>query len=42
MGKNKDEIPYYMMNVPFFFLTALLAPVADYLYCSIGISSLHK
>ncbi len=28
MGKNKDEIPYYMRNVPFFFLTALLAPVA--------------
>ncbi|WP_294741668.1 hypothetical protein [uncultured Exiguobacterium sp.] len=28
MEKNKDEIPYYMRNVPFFFLTALLAPVA--------------
>lgn len=28
MENNKDEIPYYMRNVPFFILAALLAPVA--------------
>ncbi|MCY1691257.1 hypothetical protein OVA29_11655 [Exiguobacterium sp. SL14] len=28
MEKYKDDIPYCMKNVPFFFLTALLAPVA--------------
>ena len=28
MGKNKDDMPYYLKNGPFFFLTVLLAPVA--------------
>jgi len=28
MRTEKDPTPFYMRNVPFFFLTALLAPVA--------------